>query len=403
MLLFFIYLASEGQSRDALYGRFHNLADQMVDSVDRTLAERYGDVQAFALNTAAYDADNWGNTELGNPLIEALNGYVRSYGVYDLMMLVDTEGVVIAVNTKNASGEKINALPLMGRSMAGEAWFLNVSSGRYLEGRDGLTGTYVEGPAISPFVVEATGKPGYVLTFAAPVMPPGSRTIAYWVNFANPSFVADTLVEYQKHLAEDGLPSAELVMLDTAGKVVMDQRGPEAGQGLDQGAAIDMDETVRKALAGESGAILRTAGSDVRLVGYAHSEGSGRFPGLGWSSLVRVEAGQVFAAVDDLRLLMILAIVAAAVITIGAGFLTGRGLSSPLRGMERAMAGLAAGDMDTQVPSLGRRDEIGAMAKAVEVFKQSALDNQRLQAETETMRRGAEAERERQREAETRA
>ncbi|WP_133251597.1 methyl-accepting chemotaxis protein [Zavarzinia aquatilis] len=404
LLLFFIYMASEGQSRDALYGRFHNLADQMVDSIDRTLAERYGDVQAFALNTAAYDADNWGNTDLGNPLVEALNGYVRSYGVYDLMLLVDTEGTVISVNTKNAAGDELSTQGLVGRDLSGEGWFKAVSAGRYLEGRDGLTGSFVEGPGIVPLVAEATRSRGFVLTFAAPIKPPGGRTIGYWVNFANPGFVSSNLTEYHKHLAADGLGSAELFILDAEGRIVSDIGGGKDAVHAEAGNAIVRDDVITAALGGESGAVLlEPASGPALLAGYAHSEGAGRFPGLGWSSVIRVQANEVFAAVDDLRLLMILAVATAAAVTIGAGFLTGRSLSSPLRGMERAMAGLAAGDLEAEVPSLGRRDEIGAMAKAVEVFKRAALDNRRLQSETEDMRQAAEAAREHQRETEARA
>ena len=43
----------------------------------------------------------------------------------------------------------------------------------------------------------------------------------------------------------------------------------------------------------------------------------------------------------------------------------------PLSRMEGAMRRLAEGDLETEVPSAGRRDEIGRMAKAVEIFRDS--------------------------------
>jgi len=54
-------------------------------------------------------------------------------------------------------------------------------------------------------------------------------------------------------------------------------------------------------------------------------------------------------------------------------FLTGRSISSPLAGMTRAMARLADNDVSFDVPARNRRDEIGEMAAAVEVFKQNAI------------------------------
>lgn len=46
-------------------------------------------------------------------------------------------------------------------------------------------------------------------------------------------------------------------------------------------------------------------------------------------------------------------------------------VTRPIAGMTAAMARLADRDWATEVPALGSKDEIGAMAKAVSVFKES--------------------------------
>ncbi len=56
-----------------------------------------------------------------------------------------------------------------------------------------------------------------------------------------------------------------------------------------------------------------------------------------------------------------------------------------------AMSALADGRYETAVPGLERRDEIGAMAQAVEVFRQKGLENERLREAQERERREAEA------------
>jgi methyl-accepting chemotaxis protein len=57
------------------------------------------------------------------------------------------------------------------------------------------------------------------------------------------------------------------------------------------------------------------------------------------------------------------------------------GLVRPLSDMTTAMTGLASGDTRVEIPARGRGDEIGAMANAVEVFKQNAVERARLEAE----------------------
>jgi methyl-accepting chemotaxis protein len=59
----------------------------------------------------------------------------------------------------------------------------------------------------------------------------------------------------------------------------------------------------------------------------------------------------------------------------------GRSIVGPVAGMTVAMTKLAAGDTDTEVPSRDRRDEIGAMAKAVHIFKQNAVERIRRENE----------------------
>jgi methyl-accepting chemotaxis protein len=62
-------------------------------------------------------------------------------------------------------------------------------------------------------------------------------------------------------------------------------------------------------------------------------------------------------------------------------WLIGRGISRPIVAMTGAMTRLAGGDKAITVPALGRKDEIGQMADAVEVFKQNAIEMDRLAAE----------------------
>ncbi len=84
-------------------------------------------------------------------------------------------------------------------------------------------------------------------------------------------------------------------------------------------------------------------------------------------------------------------IAVALVLGLIAAFIVGRTTAVPLRRLRDAMLKLAAGDYEVAVTGLSRRDEIGQMAQAVQVFKDNGLAVQRLEAETSEGR--AEAER----------
>jgi signal transduction histidine kinase len=61
--------------------------------------------------------------------------------------------------------------------------------------------------------------------------------------------------------------------------------------------------------------------------------------------------------------------------------LLARGITVPITRMTSAMTALAKGDTGIEVPDAGRRDEIGAMAAALQVFRDSIIQRQRAQAE----------------------
>jgi methyl-accepting chemotaxis protein len=79
-----------------------------------------------------------------------------------------------------------------------------------------------------------------------------------------------------------------------------------------------------------------------------------------------------------------------------------RQISLPLVQMTSVMGRLAGGDNAIAVPSLQRTDEIGEMAGAVQVFKDSAIERERLEAEAKQAAEVERAKQEREREEEER-
>ncbi|WP_162239464.1 methyl-accepting chemotaxis protein, partial [Aureimonas sp. Leaf324] len=81
---------------------------------------------------------------------------------------------------------------------------------------------------------------------------------------------------------------------------------------------------------------------------------------------------------------------------IGAGLMASKGITHPLQRLRDQMNRLAEGDLEVEVTGVERGDEVGAMARTVEVFKQAALEKARLSTEADAARRGQAEQRERQ-------
>ncbi|MBA5778444.1 methyl-accepting chemotaxis protein [Stappia sp. F7233] len=78
-------------------------------------------------------------------------------------------------------------------------------------------------------------------------------------------------------------------------------------------------------------------------------------------------------------LIQLLAVFVAGMVAFGF-YTVSRQVVRPMHDIETAMRELAAGNLETAIPAADRKDEIGAMAAAVTVFRDNALERQRLEA-----------------------
>ncbi|SOC84812.1 methyl-accepting chemotaxis protein [Ensifer adhaerens] len=74
-------------------------------------------------------------------------------------------------------------------------------------------------------------------------------------------------------------------------------------------------------------------------------------------------------------------------------YIATRGITGPISRLGARMVSLASGDTASKIDGLERKDEVGAMAKAVLVFQENALERIRLEQETEANRSMSEKER----------
>jgi methyl-accepting chemotaxis protein len=99
------------------------------------------------------------------------------------------------------------------------------------------------------------------------------------------------------------------------------------------------------------------------------------------------------AAAENSQFNSIVVTVAILAIAIFLSLLLGRSVSRPLVAMTAIMNRLSSGETDVAIPGSGRRDELGVMTKAVQVFKDNMIETSRLRTEQELTKKRVEVER----------
>ncbi len=103
-------------------------AESIADKVDRNLFERYGDVQAYAMSEPARSGDPGRITRF---MTDMMGAYAP---VYDVMMVLDKKGNVIAVNAVDKAGKELDPSGMIGKNYADEDWFRESISGKVAAG-----------------------------------------------------------------------------------------------------------------------------------------------------------------------------------------------------------------------------------------------------------------------------
>ena len=211
-------------------------ARSVQDKIDRCFFERYGDVQAFALNRMLHrdlktltDADRMG-------IVSLLCDYAKSYGCYDLSLVADTTGKIVAVNTQSPQGDPLpNAHLLIGASVADTEGFRNAVDGKFTTYKDpaALTGTFVSAPEKNPLVAQVYGDkaPNWTVTLTAPIRDAQTGEIrGYWQNYFDCDMIEKIVLAEYAEQKKQGLPSAELQVIDPAGRLIVDADPSETGK-----------------------------------------------------------------------------------------------------------------------------------------------------------------------------
>ncbi|MEO1079405.1 MAG: methyl-accepting chemotaxis protein [Pseudomonadota bacterium] len=362
----------EDQSLDM----FTLFVQQIAESIDRKLSERYGDVQAFALNDAirqiATDPD---------ATVAAMNGYVEQYQLYPLMMLTDAQGTVLAVNARDADGRALDTAEIVGSDVSGEDWFQRVRARDFTTrqtytapGNDGMTGTVIQDIYIDERMRRVyPGHSGAVIGFAAPVERDGA-VLGYWYNLVDLAAVEEIFESTYQKMKDRGLTTTELTLLDKDGVIIIDfdptlsgsERVTKTDAFMRLNLVSDGVEAAQRAVNGETGSMytMHSRKQAEMAAGYTHLVGALGYPGMNWGVMIRTAREQSAAIALGQRRLLWIEAIAIAIAAALAGAFVGRRFAAPLVEMAGVTRNMSHGDLRTRVQHTGS-DEIGELADGV--------------------------------------
>jgi methyl-accepting chemotaxis protein len=335
--------------------RLQGLAYNAADKLDRTIFERYGDVQAFAVSKQA-------TSLYVDEIIPWMNTMTKIYAPnYSLMLMANLSGKIIATNTIKGDGTALQNNSLIGQNVSNQAWFQAAVSGKIARGSSLVTDVHHE-----PLVAAVYGvQNDLVMSFTAPVRGATNEVIGVWTNFFDWQVVKTILSDVERIASDEGHQSVNLILANKNGILL-------AGAN---------DESILKNKLTDYASIL---GATQKASGYANGRSYGEidlninrpaieawsrefgyssYNGLDWVVGASQDNAQIAAEGRGL----LGAVIAAALTVIGmivfSGWLMARYLARRVNNMVSVANELAKGDINQKIVD-HNQDEIGDLARA---------------------------------------
>jgi methyl-accepting chemotaxis protein len=188
-------------------------------------------------------------------------------------------------------------------------------------------------------------------------------------------------------VVQDMLPRVLMhpVVVQLVGKDMTDVKDPSGKR-----FAVELTDMVKKNGSGFVDYLWPRPGSDKPQPKLSFVVG---FAPWGWAILTGVYLDDLDAQVWASTKQSLLAAAVVLLFTLAVSTFVAQRITRSLQSMTAAMKDIAGGRLDAEVPGIGRSDEVGEMAEAVEIFKRNAVERQSLEAEQKEAEAGAIARR----------
>lgn len=204
------------ESADTIMSELESMAGAIGDSIGAQFFERYGDVQAFALNKDIKSMNS-------ESMQSSLDSYIELYGIYDLILVVDKNGRFVASNSKDANGNKVDKSKIQTFDYSNEPWFKAAINGQFTEDKEkNFSGTYFEDLNFDPYLKMAFSEARYGTGFTTVIKNEKGQITGVITNRANAKWIETEFLYNYSSMKAIGNTSTEYVMLNKEGAVLVD-------------------------------------------------------------------------------------------------------------------------------------------------------------------------------------
>ncbi len=184
--------------------------------------------------------------------------------------------------------------------------------------------------------------------------------------------------------------TGETILLQSDGTMITDSLKTEENESLNKKLALEPRMLQDAFVEQPTGYLEGYRGETFRV-----STAGLSFEGAGWLVATAVSESEAMTGFSTLRniILLIAGVLMAAALF--AAFLFSRSITSPIKDVIDNMRELVGGNTDLELEGQSRKDEIGEIYQAVSVFRDAAIEKERLEEEGEEVRTQTEQERKR--------
>lgn len=337
--------------------RLESVAHTSAELIDRVLEARLEDTRAFAHTPFL---------EMADRLQEVLDVVVTSYDEYDLALVTDLDGAVVATNSVDHNGDPINSDRLIGMDLSDEPWFVSSVSAD--------AGTVrADDARLNELAQTAYDEQRIGLEFSAPFVDQTGEVAGVWhavVSFDRT--VADAMHEVENELRLEGAATAEAVVVDRDG-LILASGHPEdilSENLIDDGIVAASESLAPAAIGWTIERDVHNEGAQL-VYGFANANGAGDFAGHGWGVIIEQGVEEATASAAALRQNVIVFAVITSIAVVVVGYGLARSVAGPLVRLSGRAKRIASGDLGGEPLAMTRRDEIGELAGSFDVMMAS--------------------------------
>jgi signal transduction histidine kinase len=369
----FSYFVGRNLIQERIRLSLGKMAQDTADKVDLMLRGKKEEIHLMATTfPLIYDGLN---RQERDSIIPLLNNYCFQQDVYDLLVVLDSSGAIVGINTTDRNG-----IPLLDRSIS-KIFGENIAAfseenqlfQSSVKGHTGHQGWYQSGLVQSLYQYQNVDiGHQYNIAFSEPIIDPAkNEIIGVWINILNWSYFQNILDPVETDLAALGLSTGyAFVVANDADTIIGHKYRHNRGFESNERDARRLNFYNTKLIEDHNlQALHRAILNQDRNFIYDLPNGHGKIAGLapiedtslGWTVGVEIDESDIYQPIRMLTYWLYGAIFVLASLVIFFTYIISKGITVPLNKLIRSATRISQGNFKERMP-VQSSDEVGVLA-----------------------------------------